>query len=264
MDNLTCKDVDCVCLTGIGTRMDFKKALDEKRKIERWFCTGKQYWKSKTDWMKNYRGEDKLEIIRLNGEFDCPIWLERQRVSHSLNLKKEVEGEKTFENFDTSCLENSRVVKEIKEFPESSFKKLILIGKTGVGKTHLAKALINKINAKVKNAVKGISASKLYDLFFDSVMVDTLREGAAEIRDLQNHDIIFIDDLGDEKHNDSQVFNRGFKRFLDDYRGRYIITSNLNFQAMQELYGEKITSRLFENAMIKTLKAKDYRMRGFC
>lgn len=261
MKNLKCKNVNCVCLTNSVTMEELVKAKDEERKVEGWFCSGKQYWKSKTDLMKSCKGEDIFGIIRATDEFDCPILIENKRASKSLNPKKEVEERKTFENFDASCLGNPHLVQEIKEFPESPYGKLILIGKTGTGKTHLAKALMNQINSKVRESVIKVGACELYYLFLDSVMVETLRDALEEIRYLQRHPFIFIDDLGDEKHNDSQVFNRGFKRFLDDYRGRYIITSNLNFQAMKELYGEKITSRLFENAMIKTLKANDYRLK---
>ena len=71
--------------------------------------------------------------------------------------------------------------------------------------------------------------------------------------------LIAIDDLGVEKQTDTQVFNLGLKELLESFTGKLIITTNLSEKDMENIYGQKIVSRIYDNAIMIVLKGKDYR-----
>lgn len=167
----------------------------------------------------------------------------------------------TFENFDCSQLENPDIIEEIKSFHYSQYKKLLLLGEPGRGKTHLASALMHFLNSQQRHTVTRIDAEDLYDLFFQLAGFNNRNEARNKLESMYEYPFIFIDDLGSEKHTEKKIFNYDFKRLLDNYRGRLIITSNLSFAEMEKLYGEKINSRIFYQAMVRMVKATDYRMK---
>jgi DNA replication protein DnaC len=232
---------------------EYALAIDEGREIKGWSCNRRHYW--------------KLEVIdgrlvRVSDELDCPLWLKKQKEKESL-INHIAEQEQTFDNFDASRLSQPEILDDIKEFHHSEYKHLILMGKTGTGKTHLAKALLSSLKGKIDKLAFSISAMPLYDLFYDASRNDTARDAVTTLRSIHDYYYLFIDDLGDEKHTEREVFNSGFKRILDEFKGRIIITTNLNLEDMKSLYGEKIVSRLLWRATIKTLEAGDYRVKDF-
>lgn len=244
---------DFPCYNGIE-KSEFEKALQEGRELTEWSCNGKEYYQLSVD------SKSKFPLIVDGTIRECPKLAEkRKRIQVFSFREKEI---MTFENFDSSLLENPEIVEEIKIFPETKFKSLLLIGNVGTGKTHLASALKNQIDSEIKDKVIEVTASDLYDIFFDLNKIDTASEARVKIEEMLYYPFIFIDDLGEEKHTENEIFNQAFKRLIDKYLGRFIITSNLGIDDMEKLYGEKITSRLYHNALVKVVKAGDYRKRS--
>lgn len=233
---------------------EFSKALEEGRELKAWSCNEKEFYQLYVN------SKSKFPLIADGTKRECPKLAEkRKRIQVFSFREKEL---MTFENFDSSLLENPEIVEEIKKFPETKFKRLLLIGNVGTGKTHLASALKNQIDSEIKNKMIEVTASDLYDIFFDLNKIDTVNEARAKIEEMLLYPFIFIDDLGEEKHTENEIFNQAFKRLIDKYHGRFIITSNLGIDDMEKLYGEKITSRLYYNALVKVVKAGDYRKRS--
>jgi len=241
------------CYNGVK-HSEFQKALSENREMTAWICNGEQYWQSSIDL-------EERKIIRITDCFDCPKSIKDQKINNS--LKPREKDTQTFENFDGSRLQKPEIINKIKSFPNSEYKNLLLIGKPGVGKTHLANALINQISHEVKNKSNLLTAKALYDLFFESIISDTLMEAKQKIKELHESWYLFIDDLGDERHTEKEVFNSEFKPFIDLFQGRFVITSNLNYSSMIKIYGEKITDRLYQNALIIPVNASNYRLKDF-
>jgi hypothetical protein len=72
---------------------------------------------------------------------------------------------------------------------------------------------------------------------------------------------VFTGDLGDEKHTDTELFNREFKLMVEEYDISFIYATNLNCEDMKTLYGEKLYSRIFHRTDHKIVDAPDYRVR---
>ena len=71
------------------------------------------------------------------------------------------------------------------------------------------------------------------------------------------NEFIIIDDLNRERITDTGFFQEQFCQFLDDYRGKLIITSNAGIEKMK--YEQRIKSRLSDGLKVVSLIGKDYR-----
>lgn len=109
--------------------------------------------------------------------------------------------EKNFENFDIN-LENEIAVKVAKDYTNKCIQKmqstgLIITGKSGVGKTHLAASIANKLIENEKIVLMG-RLTTLLDMIKETFKDSTKSEN--ELIELySNVDMIIIDDLGTEK-----------------------------------------------------------------
>jgi DNA replication protein DnaC len=153
--------------------------------------------------------------------------------------------------------------KIITGFHDSNFTTIILSANTGRGKTHLGCAILNEFKSLYKSSecTEFIKATELYTIFFDAQPQQEERyTAAADLKYLSRKSIILIDDLGVEKQTESGVFNEGFMKFLENYYGKLVITTNLDVKRMIPRYGKKIFSRLMENALYIIIEGGDYRL----
>jgi DNA replication protein DnaC len=185
---------------------------------------------------------------------------ERMDLEHELDTKIFIPDKwKKFANFDIEYNNQANDVDDIKEFVlNKNSKRLTLKGSVGLGKTHLAQAaywfaLENSIPSRI------ISSRHLYDIFreLEGFDYDTIYHRA--LKRMWKTSLIIIDDLGVEKQRDNQVFNVNLMELLDEFSGKIIVTTNLGREDMDKVYGEKIVSRLYNDAIVILLKGKDYR-----
>jgi len=190
---------------------------------------------------------------------------------------------KTFKTYNTDQLKNESQVKEIKDFPDSDKKILLLFGKTGTGKTHLSYALMNQQGFRDSDIrystfgfrqpnYKFVPSRKLYFLILEAMYpsLDIGKNFLPEYtyRALMSGDThynrgIIIDDLGSEKNDEKENFKIGITQLLEEYRGKFVITTNLDISDIQERYGEKILSRISESCLPIKIDGDDYRLRNF-
>lgn len=190
---------------------------------------------------------------------------------------------KKFENYDTGKLGNQKEVDLIKKFPNSDKKILLLFGRTGTGKTHLSTALMyqqgfresdihyGKWGYKQPN-YKFIPSRKLYFLILESMYPNleigkdflseytyrSLTKGDSEF----NRGII-IDDLGSEKNDEKENFKIGLTQLLEEYRAKFVITTNLDLKDLEIRYGDKILSRILESCLSISIDGADFRLNSF-
>ena len=203
--------------------------------------TYEDYLKSRPFWEK----EADREAKQLRNEIDETVF--------------SIDRSKTFESFDMNFNDQAGDVQEIMTFLlDPKEKRLILKGDVGRGKTHLAQACNNFAQ---QNGVRSeiISSRRLYLLYreLEGFDCDWIYEKA--MKRIWAAKIFIVDDLGNEKQTDNQVFNQNFIELLDEFEGKIIITTNLSEKDMENIYGTKIVSRLYDNAVIIVLKGCDYR-----
>lgn len=157
--------------------------------------------------------------------------------------------------------------------PESDIKALLssyspndddfgflLIGRSGVGKTFILNALMNKL-------IKIVFESKLslpeyvayYPIGYLIYQLRTKRD-APEFNDCISKYFLFLDDLGSE--NTTDFAREHFFTILDlrcQKKLPTFISTNLSLNELTQKYGERVTSRLKEMCVILELKGNDKR-----
>jgi len=234
----------------------------------------KGYWlilsaKPRTYTMEHDSHTYDQKVLVLSSLKPCPAKLQKKHIEKIQKIAEEyttVTGQiMTFDTFD-SQVQLSAARKCINFAASDEKKKLILCGKTGLGKTHLARGIL-VYKLKAFQTCKWLKAPDLADLFR---RCQSYHDFAA--RDLAQRDYdyaieaqcVFLDDLGSERIiTDSDLFPEQFKIFLENLKGALVVTTNMDSEAIEKRYHEKITSRLFENADAIVLQGSDYRSRSF-
>lgn len=171
----------------------------------------------------------------------------------------------TFDTFKTAGLEPAiRTAKGLAMACADDGSSLVLGGGTGVGKTHLAVAMVQLLASRGKCAVFVPTVDLLDEIKsgYGDGRSDQIERGAREA------DCLVLDDLGAQRTTDWAA-ERLFALVDDRYRnGRQtIITTNAtSMKVLGESLGDKgarIISRLSETAQALFIKARDFRGRKY-
>lgn len=149
---------------------------------------------------------------------------------------------------------------------DTRFSNLFIYGETGVGKSFLTHCIANEL-LKASHSVLYLTAFELIEAFEkhtfgntgdneDSLYEDTLFDS------ILNCDALIIDDLGTETVNNftvSQLFLCLNHR--QQYRKSTIISTNLPVEAIQDIYSERIFSRIISYYDIFLIIGDDIRYR---
>lgn len=154
------------------------------------------------------------------------------------------------DNFD--LFENSELIKSIyekmKKFIDESSKTtidtILIMGDTGVGKTHLMECMTSY--SIEKNMLIKYSTAFNFNQEMLKYHCAKLEEKEDILAPFINSEILFIDDLGTETRINN-VTNEYLYLILNERMQNHkktVITTNLNFAQIQQVYGERIFSRL--------------------
>ncbi len=140
----------------------------------------------------------------------------------------------------------------------SQSQSLIMIGKTGLGKTHLSLAIANKI------------IEKGHDVYYDSVQNimsklenEHFSKNSSEestLDDVMNCDLLILDDLGVEfstQFTIAQLHNIINTRILHSLPT--IISTNIDIENIEQMYSQRIASRIFGSYKLIRFCGKDIR-----
>lgn len=175
------------------------------------------------------------------------------------NLEKE-KAIKLFSDYDHNFIRTKtpkidEIIRLIQYFPANPEKNmLVLAGKKGTGKTHLAQSLEYQEVSK-GNTVEYIEWLSLEQKFWQHENLNYMLDC----------DLLIVDDFGEETPKEYTL--EQFKNILDIFRTRkrpkkIMITTNKNEYDLRHKYGDKITGRIFENSILIWLEGKDYRFKG--
>jgi DNA replication protein DnaC len=154
---------------------------------------------------------------------------------------------------DASPYENAEVVlnkakKFVTGFGTHDVNNMLIIGGTGVGKTHLCSCIAYELTNK-GIPVLYMSAAELFDTLTYFGDDDTKRARREQLeRILYSVELLIIDDLGTEKQSAAryniliEILNQ--RSGNKGSTGKTIVSSNLSLEDIKRQYDERIYSRL--------------------
>lgn len=168
-----------------------------------------------------------------------------------------------FDNPDQMKIVYDKMKKFIKDISKTQIDTILFVGDTGVGKTHLMEcmttsALDNGLLVKYTTAFNFNHDMLRYHC-------SKLEEKENIIDPYLNCEILFIDDLGSE-NKIKNVTNEYLYLIINERmlnHKKTVISTNLNFEQIQDAYGERIFSRLMHKKQSLKLKieGKDLRIK---
>ncbi len=177
----------------------------------------------------------------------------------------------TFENFDVSLFARQdektlKIMQKICDMAmsfaetfESTHENFLIMGNAGTGKTYITSCIANRALERGKT-VYYQTAYKLFE-FFEAAKFGKDNEDAEEVvKYVYDVDLLIIDDLGTE-------FSTQFTSatFFDIINSRItagkstIISSNLGFEELSNMYSQRITSRFMGSYTLAQTMGKDLR-----
>lgn len=175
--------------------------------------------------------EMSLELIRQSG-------LELS------NMARFTKDYSMFDEPDKVKVIYDKMRKYIDKLGEHVIDTILIMGNTGVGKTHLMECMATYA------IEKGIKIKYITAFNFNQDMLKyhcaRLEDKDEIMEDYLHSDILFIDDLGTE-NKINNVTNEYLYSVLNDRMTNHkstVITTNLDFAQIQDVYGERIFSRL--------------------
>lgn len=155
---------------------------------------------------------------------------------------------KTFDNY---IVENSRqikVVEEIKKFIENfeACVGIILIGKNGTGKNHLASAIVNEIIRKQGKTALITKAIKIVRKIKESWKREDEYESTI-VNSFVTPDLLVIDELGVQYCSDTEKMY--LTEIIDDRYEEHnptILSGNVTIEELETIVGERAIDRFRE------------------
>jgi DNA replication protein DnaC len=151
------------------------------------------------------------------------------------------------------------VKKYAEEFDPAGSGSIIMLGNTGLGKTHLSSAMGGVIIGK-GNDVYYSSAVDMFADFEDDRFHSSYQESGGQIDKYFSCDLLIIDDLGTEMVNQftaSCLYNVINSRLIK--KKPTIINTNFTRDEMRKKYMDRITSRIFGEYMVLPFVGNDIR-----
>ncbi len=198
----------------------------------------------------------------------CSCYKKRRNEELAKAFGIEISKQKTFKNFSTKICKNENQASEleklknmlekwVQDYPNVKKTKILLMGETGLGKTHLTECIANAFIEK-GNSVCFVSAFEMVNCFL-KYHTSFEKDKYSWIEPFIESDILIIDDLGTEPKLKNVTLE--YLYLVISEREKYsrpvIVTTNYaNPQNLLEMYEERIYSRLINKQESATLVLK--------
>lgn len=176
----------------------------------------------------------------------------------------------SFETSDSKIVEQNESLKKaylvakkyVEKFPNFQYPNLVFVGNVGAGKTYLIECIANALIQKSQYVVFS-TAFDLNRTIQNSFGVGTL-EREAMLAPFFESDLLIIDDLGSEPILKNVTIANLFSVINERQCNNQptIISTNLDIEEIQERYGDRVASRIFNKRMnlIIPFSGKDLRI----
>lgn len=174
----------------------------------------------------------------------------------------------SFDNFDLKYYPNPKESSEILEFCKKYAKKgveqgenLVLMGATGLGKTHLSTSIAQSAMELGFSVVYESAENLFSDFRHDRFEKNKNDRDGDQGEKYFEADLLIIDDLGSEFSNQFTVatlYNLINTRL--NHKKATLINTNLSAKELMQNYDRRITSRILGEFTILALEGKDIRM----
>ncbi len=170
----------------------------------------------------------------------------------------------TLENYSVETAEQKAAVKAVKQLLSGEIQKLVMLGKNGTGKTHLAVAAVKKLGGAI------FSMSEIAIHIRDSYSPSSSQTEGEILENLSRLPLLVIDELGRSKGSDAEkntlsyIIDKRHQRFLP-----LILISNKHHSrdcqnggcsdCFENYIGEDIISRLAQNGLLIRFSGNDWR-----
>jgi len=173
---------------------------------------------------------------------------------------------KNFANFEIALYRDAKAMQEkVRRCGEFAKKvvnqekqnNLFFTGAVGRGKTHLSLAIANEV-LKQGGTVIYKRIDDLLDIIreYKFNREENPEKKSSQLEYLKKVDLLIIDDLGAE--NITPFAQNQLRILIEDrnnFNKAWIINSNLNFNELQDYYGQRVTDRIIEKADIFAFEA---------
>ncbi|AWC46926.1 hypothetical protein CG477_016775 [Bacillus cytotoxicus] len=179
-----------------------------------------------------------------------------------------------FSTFRVECEEDERnyalAKQALTDYLNGISFNLILVGKVGAGKSHLAYSIAYEMNENGTGTVLYVSVYELFDAIRSTFNGKSEESEHSIIEFLTSVGLLVIDDLGAELGDmdaddlkATAFVNRVLSKVFDGRQGKQtIITTNLTGKAITRSYDGRIVSRMFNDyRYIEFKETKDKRIR---
>jgi DNA replication protein DnaC len=220
------------------------------------------------DSRNNYALENKLSYMDFLELIIEDEYANRMANSYQKRFSKaKLSMQKTLQNYDFSY-QPELDKKLVNELASCRFilekKNIVLLGKPGVGKTHLANAIgfeaikqgYKVLFAHVNDLIEKLNASKADGTYFPT------------LKNYLNVDLLILDELGFKK-----IPSSGLDDFFEIIRQRYengslIITTNRSFEDWGNIFGDAVIAsaiidRIVHHAYIIKITGESFRIKNY-
>lgn len=166
--------------------------------------------------------------------------------------------------YDKDIYENmSEVYAFCKNYAETFSQKsenLMLIGDTGLGKTHLSTAIAGKVIERGFDVCYD-TATNVFTSFENERFGKANSKFATPTERYFDCDLLIIDDVGTESVTQftvSALYNLINTRAMNEKQ--IMLSTNLTLDEMKKKYGDRIASRLFGESIVLQFTGKDIRL----
>lgn len=166
--------------------------------------------------------------------------------------------------YDKDVYENMSDIYEFcKNYAETFSRKsenLMLIGNTGLGKTHLSTAIAGKVIERGFDVCYD-TATNVFTSFENERFGKTNSKFATPTERYFDCDLLIIDDVGTESVTQftvSSLYNLINTRAMNEKQ--IMLSTNLTLDEMKSKYGDRIASRLFGESIVLQFTGKDIRL----